>query len=94
MSEEITTREQNVILKNRSNVVITGISSVESFDENSIRVAVKEGSVLTLEGNDISIKDVNLEKCSLEAQGEFTSFYYDDGERTKVGFFSGLFGRK
>lgn len=95
MSEDFTIREQNIILKSRNSLVVTGIKSVDSFDETFIRITTVDDCFLNIEGNNIVIKDVNLEKSAVEAYGDFHSFYYDvaSSKKQKKRFLS-YFGDK
>ena len=74
-------KEHNLNLYDRERFCVTGVSSVESFDE---------GSTLTVEGVNLSITDLDLEKGSVEASGLVTGMFYSDSSPVKRGFFSRL----
>lgn len=87
--------EQNVFLKNRNELKITGIVSVDSFDEFRISATTVNDALITVEGENLSINEVSLDNGVIEASGVVTGIYYD--ERNKIsggGLFKGLFGRK
>lgn len=95
MNREFIEKEQNIALKCRKSLVVTGIKSVDSFDENNIQITTEDGFVLFIEGSEIVIKDVNLDKSCVEAVGNFTAFYYDaERVKRKKFSFSWIFGAK
>ena len=95
MSEPIEKREQNVSLKNRKEIRISGITSVDSFDEYRICATSCDGMGIVVDGLSLAIKEVNLDECFVEAVGDIQGFFYESGiKKTKVGFIKGLFGAK
>ncbi len=83
----------NVLIYSRGETfTITGISTVISFDETMIVVDVC-GLLLTVEGQNISIVDVDTEKGSLIASGLVNAIYYSQNKHTEKSMFSRLMGR-
>ena len=78
----------NLNLYDRERFCVTGVSSVESFDESMVVMELDEGSTLT--GVNLSITDLDLEKGSVEASGLVTGMFYSDSSPVKRGFFSRL----
>lgn len=83
-------KEHNLNLYDRERFCVTGVSSVESFDESMVVMELDEGSTLTVEGVNLSITDLDLEKGSIEASGLVTGMFYSDSSPVKRGFFSRL----
>ncbi len=83
--------EHNIYVYNRLQTVITGIRAVESFDENSITLSFDDDTVLCIEGNDLSIKEVNLEKGTVEAGGLVSGMFYYDRTIKKKSIFTSIF---
>ncbi len=83
MAEEKKTVRHNIIMQERSNLSVTGVVDVISFDEENI-VADTEMGVLILKGNALHINKLNLDKGELEIDGEITNLSYEEaGSFTK-----------
>ena len=80
----------NVIMENRSKLHITGVTDVISFNEEII-VTDTELGMLTIQGHDLKISNLNLEDSELSVEGEFYNLDYSDKQSNKStgwGFFS------
>ena len=78
----------NVILEDRKRLTVTGVSDVDSFDEQTVVVYTDMGE-LTLRGNGLHISRLNTETGELNITGTVYAMIYTD-ERTKGG---GMFSR-
>ncbi len=86
--------EQNVFLKNRNEIRLSGIVSVDSFDEFKICATTICDSIITVDGENLAISEVNLDEGVVEAKGNVIGVFYEDKHKVaKIGFFKGLFGR-
>ena len=65
-----------IILEQRANAAITGVTDVVSFDEASI-IADTESGALVIKGVELHISNLNLENGLLELTGEVNSITYD-----------------
>ena len=83
-------KKQNIILDDRKKLNITGVKSVENFDDNSITLITTLGT-LNIRGNDIKIEMLNLDMGEINATGDFYLAEYISEVTEKRGFFSGLF---
>ncbi len=84
-----------VVLSERSHVKISGIASVDSFDEFQISATTTKGEYVVIDGNGMSVKDVNLDKGVLEAIGNIDGInYYGKNPVKRSSGFKGLFGIK
>lgn len=85
-------RQQNIILKDRRRLMISGIRHVESFNEECI-VLDSELGLLVIRGVGLHINKLNVETSELDAEGDICACEYLDGgvPQRKGGFFSGLF---
>ena len=81
----------NVVLNNKSDLVVTGIKSVDTFDDGIIVATALDGSFITVEGNCLAIKDVNLDKGVFTANGNIYSFSYSEQYEERPGFFKRIF---
>ena len=82
--------EHNLILKDRKEISITGVTDVDSFDENSV-VAYTNFGELTISGNNLHIGALDTEKGELSIDGEITSLCYLDNRPKSEGFFRKVF---
>ena len=83
---------QNIILRDRRKLLITGVHNVESFNEESIVVDTQLGLVI-VRGFDMHINKLDVESAALDVEGEIGLIEYLDNTvpQRKGGFFSGLF---
>jgi sporulation protein YabP len=79
----------SLILENRRTLTATGVSNVDSFDDQTI-VAYTDLGELTVHGTKLQINKLNIETGELNLNGEITSMSYSEN-RPAAGFFSRLF---
>ena len=83
----------NFSVINRKSIDITGVVSLDSFDEYSITLSVTD-SVLTVEGENLSITTLDLERGKVFAEGKINGVYYSDPKApSDKGMFSKIFGK-
>ncbi len=80
----------NLILKDRRELNLSGVTDVDSFDETSI-VAYTDYGELTINGNELHIGSLNTETGELTVSGEISSLIYLDNRPKSTGFFSRVF---
>ena len=78
-----------VILENRTAFTATGVSNVDSFDEQTI-VAYTDLGELVVKGSGLHINRLNIETGELTLTGEVDSLTYTQG-RQNGGMLSRLF---
>lgn len=66
-------------LTDRKMLFLQGAKDVDSFDEKSIIVQTDRG-LLTIKGEELHIKALNLEEEKLEVTGYVTALVYSDGK--------------
>lgn len=79
----------SVILENRKAFTATGVSNVDSFDEQTI-VAYTDLGELMVKGSGLHINRLNIETGELTLTGEVDSLTYTQG-RQNGGMLSRLF---
>ena len=90
MAEEKTVKvPHSLILENRKMLTATGISNVDSFNEQEI-VACTDLGDLIVKGSKLHIDKLNIETGELTIDGEVVSMTYT-GNQISGGFFSRLF---
>lgn len=81
----------SLILENRHALTATGVSNVDSFDDQTIVADTSMGE-LTIRGEHLNINKLNMDTGELTLEGEISSMSYSDSEGEKGGgFLSKLF---
>lgn len=80
----------SLILENRKSLAISGVSDVDSFDDQTI-VTYTEIGELTIKGSNLHINKLNLEVGELVVSGEISSLFYTDNVSSNGSFISKLF---
>ncbi len=84
------TDRHNAIL-DRSKLMLTGVTDVESFDENKVYLYTQLGE-LVIRGKQLHVNEMSLESGELTVEGEICALSYGDKDRTKkLGFVGKLF---
>jgi sporulation protein YabP len=80
----------SLILENRKNMTVTGVSDVDSFDDQAV-VAYTDLGELTVRGKNLHINKLSVETGELALEGEIVSMSYTDNQSSSGGFLSKLF---
>lgn len=80
----------NLILEDRKALMITGVSDVDSFDDQTIVVYTDKGE-MTIKGIGLHIDKLSLETGELKVNGNIIAIVYTDDKRQQGGFFGRLF---
>ena len=82
MSEVSAAKKHNIILEERSKLSISGVTDVESFDENEISLYTTLGE-LSVKGKCPHVDEMSLESGNITISGDVKSLVYGDKDRTK-----------
>jgi sporulation protein YabP len=80
----------SLILENRRMLTATGVSNVDSFNDETV-VAITDLGDLTVHGTNLHIDKLNLETGELTLDGDITSMTYTENRSSGGGVFSRLF---
>ena len=80
MQEKTVKQDQNLILENRKNLSISGITDVDSFDEKSIELYTQLGE-LTIQGRELHIDSMSVETGDMTITGAIWAIVYGDKDR-------------
>ena len=80
----------NVLLEDRKSLMITGVSDVDSFDDQTITVYTEMGE-MTIRGSGLHIGKLSLETGELNITGNIAALGYSDNREKQGGFFSRMF---
>ena len=79
----------HVMLEGRSNLSVSGVEEVESFDETAIVMVTVKGT-LVVRGESLHIEKLSLDGGDLKVEGMVDSLTYEDDGREKGGFLARL----
>lgn len=80
----------NVIMEERKTLTVTGVSDIDSFDEETVVVYTDLGQ-LTVKGFNLHINKIDVDDGELNLEGEIDSLSYSDPATQKGSFFSRMF---
>ena len=78
-----------LILQNRSSLLVSGVSEVVRFDDETVVLHTTQG-MLTVEGSRLQINRLSVEAGDLVVEGKLNSFFYTD-KRTGRGRLGNMF---
>lgn len=80
----------NLILKDRAELTLSGVTDVDSFDETTI-IAYTDYGELTITGSNLHISSLDIDKGEMSVDGKISSMVYIDQGPKSQGFFSKVF---
>ena len=84
-------KRQEIKMMNRKTLEISGVMNVESFDSEEFLLETECG-FLTVRGNNLHMKTLNLEQGLVAIEGHVNEIVYLDGQQGKSkGFIGKLF---
>lgn len=83
-------RKHNLIMEDRKTLTLTGISDVDSFDEQTV-VLITDIGELIIKGDSLQIKGFSVESGELSLEGRIDSLSYQEVNKNNGGFFSRFF---
>lgn len=88
--QEKMTLPNNIILKDRNELSVSGVTDMDSFDETTV-IAYTDLGELTISGTDIHIEKLNIDTGELVITGKISSLTYLDQTPKSTSFFSKVF---
>ena len=83
-------QQHNVIMEGRRSLVITGVTDIDSFDEQTVAVFTDVGE-LVVRGNGLHINKIDVDSGELSLDGEMDSLEYTDNVTSRGTLWSRLF---
>lgn len=71
-----------LVIINRESMDVTGVMHVDSFDDEEVILETEQG-LLAIRGEDLHIKQLNLEKGELAIEGLILELAYSDDKRMR-----------
>ncbi len=92
MAEEkrIQSMPHNLVLEDRKLLTVSGVSDVDSFDEQTVIIFTDMGE-LTVRGSNLHINRLSVEVGELTVEGNIAALIYSDEAPKNGGFFSRVF---
>ena len=80
----------NLVIEDRKNVSITGVTDVESFDEETVLLSTELGELM-IKGYGLHINKIDVVAGDLALEGQIYSISYNDIRPTAGGLLGKLF---
>jgi len=89
--KKIIKKVHNIILEDRRALTVTGVSDVDSFDEEAVVLFTELGE-LTVRGFAMHMNKLSVETGEVTIEGDIESLSYrDEAPRSTGGFFGRIF---
>lgn len=89
--KKVVKKVHNIILEDRKTLTVSGVSDVDSFDEQAVMLFTELGE-LTVRGSDLHMNKLNVETGEVSIEGNISSLsYQDEAPHTSGGFMGKLF---
>lgn len=89
-ANNFTEKHHNIILENRKKLVLSGVTEVDSFEEDSVELKTVKGN-LTIKGEGLKMESYISTAGDLTINGNIYALVYLNDTGKKVGFFNRLF---
>ncbi|AIF50050.1 sporulation protein YabP [Pelosinus sp. UFO1] len=84
IDDKTPTWRHQILLVDREEITIDGVSSLGSYDEKEVIMETEQG-LLLIKGEGLNIKQLNLDKGNIVVDGVIKSLSYDDSSHGKKG---------
>lgn len=88
--KRVSAMPHNLVLEDRRLLTVSGVSDVDSFDEETVVVFTDLGE-LTIRGANLHINRLSVEVGELTVEGNIAALIYSDEAPKSGGFFSRVF---
>lgn len=75
-------KNQNAILENRKRLLLSGVTDVDSFNENQMLLFTELGELL-IRGKNLHINEMNVETGDFSVEGDIWALIYGDKDKNK-----------
>lgn len=89
MSEKTPVWKHQILLVDRNEITIDGVTSLGSYDEKEVSMETEVG-VLNIRGDKMHVKELNLEEGRIVVEGGIRGVSYEDLNRERRGFLDRL----
>lgn len=92
VEDTLSSKQHEIMLTNRNTIEITGVTRLESFDREEFLLHTEYG-YLGVRGQDLHIKNLDLDLGRISIEGQITDISYLEGADSRVEKNNSLFGR-
>lgn len=92
VEESLSAKQHEITITNRNSIEISGITRLESFDREEFLLYTECG-YLGVRGQDLHIKNLDLDLGRISIEGQITDISYIEGTDSLVEKNNRLFGR-
>lgn len=85
MNEQKPALPHKLILNDRRNLTLTGVSEVLSFDEDTVVARTDQGT-LEIQGNNMKLKTLSPDGGQVHVEGHVTALIYEEPRTQKTGW--------
>lgn len=89
MSEKTPVWKHQIVLVDRNEITIDGVTSLGSYDEKEVSMETEVG-VLNIRGEKMHVKELNLEEGRIIVEGGIRGVSYEELNRERRGFLDRL----
>lgn len=82
--------EHNITLKDRSNLIISGIEHIYSFSDKKVEVRTSAGEMV-IEGEGLDMSKLSLDENIISIEGTINSIVYSKERKPQESFFKKVF---
>ena len=82
--------EHSISLKDRSNLVISGVDHIYSFNDKRVELLTSAGRLI-VEGEGLDMNKLNLEESIISVEGTVNSINYAKDKKPEEKFFKKVF---
>ena len=88
---DVNEKAHSIIAENRRKLSISGVTDIDSFDENTVLLYTTMGE-LTIKGSDLHVNDLSVTNGEMNIEGEIDAVIYGDKDlRSPLSFIGRLF---
>ena len=90
MEETVGREQHSAVLENREKLMLSGVTSVESFDDRTVVLYTRLGELVIL-GRGLQMEQMSIESGEVTVSGAVQALRYSDRDRSApMGFFGRL----
>ena len=82
--------EHSISLKDRSNLVISGVEHIYSFNDKKVEIKTSAGEMV-IEGENLDMGKLNLEESIISIDGTINSIVYAKAKKSQESIFKKVF---
>lgn len=88
---QVTNKNHNAILENRKRLLLSGVTDVDSFNENQMILFTELGELM-IKGKNLHINEMNVETGDFSVEGDIWALIYGDKDKNqRLGFLKKIF---